>query len=178
MKALLLAASLLVPVAAHAVIDPAPGPKDSRVRSTPYDPQQVVRLTSTGLSPLQVILEAGEKPVTIAGAMVFTDPKDAKDWLARPSGNVLILQPMRQMDPSVLFLRTVIADGKERHYAFELRTREGSVADLNEKAAYMALQFAYKAQPTPEQRAVAQARQEAARVAAGERATKATLAMA
>jgi type IV secretion system protein VirB9 len=177
-QALLLTATLLAPLPALALTEPAPGPKDSRVRSTPYDPQQVVRLTSTGLSPLQVILEAGEKPVTIAGAMVFTDPKDAKDWLARPSGNVLILQPIRQMEPSVLFVRTVTADGQERHYAFELRTREGSVADLSDKAAYMTVQFAYKAQPTPEQLAAALAKREAARLATAERATKATLAMA
>src|SRR3954452_2429786 len=134
MKALLLGASLLLPAAAHAVIDPAPGPKDSRVRSTPYDPQQVVRLTSTGLSPLEVVLEAGEKPVTIAGAQVFTDPKEAKDWLARPSGNVLILQPLHAMDPSVLFVRSTTADGQERHYAFELHTREGNAADAEDKA--------------------------------------------
>jgi type IV secretion system protein VirB9 len=177
-QALLVAAALLAPLPALAVTEPMPGPKDSRVRSTPYDPQQVVRLTSTGLSPLQVILEPGEKPVTIAGALVFTDPKDAKDWLARPSGNVLILQPLRQMEASVLFVRTVTADGQERHYAFELHTREGSVADLNDASAYMTVQFAYKAQPTPEQIAAAQARREAARVTAAERATKDRLAIA
>lgn len=171
-KSLLLSAALLAPLPALAVTEPAPGPKDSRVRSTPYDPQQVVRLTSTGLSPLQVIFEAGERPVTIAGAMVFTDPKQAKDWLARPSGNVLILQPMHGMEPSVLFVRSVAADGRERHYAFELHTREGSVADLNDKSAYMTVQFAYKPQPTPEQVAAAQARRETARLAAAEQATK------
>ena len=63
-KALLLTASLLAPISALAVTDPTPGPKDSRVRSLPYDPQQVVRLTSTGLAPLEVILEAGETVVT------------------------------------------------------------------------------------------------------------------
>src|ERR1700712_6016791 len=123
---ILLAATLLTSLPALAAVDRTAGPKDSRVRSSPYDPQQVVRLTSTGLSPLQVIFEAGERPVTIAGALVYTDPKDAKDWLARPSGNVLILQPLRQLEPSVLFVRTVTADGRGRHYAFELRTREGN----------------------------------------------------
>ena len=175
LKALILAAVVLAPLPAFAVTDPAPGAKDSRVRSTPYDAQQVVRLTSTGLSPLQVILEAGEKPVTIAGALVISDPKQAKDWLARPSGNVLILQPLRQMEASVLFLRTVTGDGQERHYSFELHTREGNVADLTDKAAYMTVQFAYKAQPSPEQIAAAAARREAARSVAAERATKVRL---
>ena len=174
-KTLLLSAVVLAPLPALAVTDPAPGSKDSRVRSTPYDAQQVVRLTSTGLSPLQVILESGEKPVTIAGALVISDPKQAKDWLARPSGNVLILQPLRQMEPSVLFLRTVTADGQERHYSFELHTREGNVADTSDKAAYMTVQFAYKVQPSPEQIAAAAMRREAARSTAAERATKVRL---
>ena len=143
-------------MALPAVTDPAAGPKDSRIRTTPYDPGQVVRLTSTGLSPLQVIFEDGERPVTIAGALVFTDPKEAKDWLARPSGNVLILQPLRAMEPSVLFVRTSTADGKERHYSFELRTREGSVADAADPQAYMTVRLTYPAVPTPE--AVAAAR--------------------
>ena len=144
-----LLALALAPRPAAAVAEPPPGPKDSRVRSLPYDAQQVVRLTSTGLSPLQVIFEAGEKPLTIAGALVVTDPKEAKDWLARPSGNVLILQPLRQMEPSVLFVRTATVDGKERHYALELRTREGNLADPADKAAYMVVRFAYKAAPVP-----------------------------
>src|SRR5579862_8446913 len=144
-----------------AVVDPAAGPKDSRIRTTPYDPGQVVRLTSTGLSPLQVIFEDGEHPVTIAGALVFTDPKEAKDWLARPSGNVLILQPLRAMEPSVLFVRTTTADGKERHYSFEMRTRDGSVADTADPDAYMTVRLTYPAVPTPEAVAAAEARREA-----------------
>ena len=157
---------------APAVTDPAPGPKDSRIRTSPYDPGQVVRLTSTGLSPLQVIFEDGERPVTIAGALVFTDPKEAKDWLARPSGNVLILQPLRAMEPSVLFVRTTTADGKERHYSFELRTRDGSVADAADPEAYMTVRLTYPAAPNLEAIAAAQARREAAQAAAAERAVR------
>jgi type IV secretory pathway VirB9-like protein len=171
-----LAASLLAFLStsppAPAVTDPAPGSKDSRIRATPYDPGQVVRLTSTGLSPLQIIFEDGERPVTIAGALVFTDPKEAKDWLARPSGNVLILQPLRAMEPSVLFVRTTAADGKERHYSFELRTREGNVADTADPDAYMTVRLTYPPAPSPEAIAAARARREAAQVAADERAVR------
>jgi type IV secretion system protein VirB9 len=181
-RSILGAATLLAPLllSAHAlaVVDPAPGPKDSRIRTTPYDPGQVVRLTSTGLSPLQVIFEDGEHPVTIAGALVFTDPKEAKDWLARPSGNVLILQPLRAMEPSVLFVRTTAADGKERHYSFELRTREGRVADTADPDAYMTVRLIYPAMPTPEAIAAAQARREAAQTAATERAVRVRFARA
>jgi type IV secretion system protein VirB9 len=164
----LLSASLPV----SAVTDPSPGPKDSRIRTTPYDPGQVVRLTSTGLSPLQIIFEDGERPVTIAGALVFTDPKETKDWLTRPSGNVLILQPLRAMEPSVLFVRTTTADGKERHYSFELRTRDGNVADTADPNAYMTVRLTYPPAPSPEAIAAAQARREATQAAAEERAVR------
>jgi type IV secretion system protein VirB9 len=160
--ATVLAAPMCVSLGALAVTDPVAGPKDSRIRTTPYDPQQVVRLTSTGLSPLEVIFEAGEHAVTIAGALVFTDPKDAKDWLARPSGNVLILQPLRAVAPSVLFVRTAAADGQERHYSFELRTRDGNVADAGDPDAYMTVRITYPVVPTPEEIAAARARREAA----------------
>ena len=111
--------------------------------------------------------------------MLFrSDPKEAKDWLARPSGNVLILQPLRAMEPSVLFVRTTAADGQERHYAFELRNRTGSVTDPTDAAAYMTVQFTYRAAPGPEAIAAAQARHEAARAAAAERAVQARLAQA
>jgi type IV secretion system protein VirB9 len=175
-----LAASLLALLSssppAPAVTDPAPGSKDPRIRATPYDPGQVVRLTSTGLSPLQVIFEEGEHPVTIAGALVFTDPKEAKDWLARPSGNVLILQPLRAMDPSVLFVRTTTADGKERHYSFELRTRDGDVANTADPEAYMTVRLTYPPVPSPEAIAAERARREAAQAAADERAVRARFA--
>ena len=170
LAAVTLLAPLLLSQRALAVIDPTPDPKDSRIRTTPYDPGQVVRLTSTGLSPLQVIFEDGEHPVTIAGALVFTDPKEAKDWLARPSGNVLILQPLRAMEPSVLFVRTTTADGKERHYSFELRTRDGSVADTADPDAYMTVRLTYPPVPSPEAIAAARARREAAQAGAEERA--------
>jgi type IV secretory pathway VirB9-like protein len=160
--AMVLAAPMCAPFDARAATDPVAGPKDSRIRTTPYDPQQVVRLTSTGLSPLEVIFEAGERPVTIAGALVFTDPKEAKDWLARPSGNVLILQPLRAVDPSVLFVRTAAADGQERHYSFELRTRDGNVAEAGDPDAYMTVRITYPVTPTPDEIAAARARRDAA----------------
>ncbi len=172
LRPLLLAAALLAPVPALAVVDPAPGPKDPRVRSFAYDPQQVTRLTSTGLSPLELILEAGERPLTIAGASVFTDPKEAKDWLARSSGNVLILQPMHSMEPTMLFVRTATADGQDRHYSFELHTREGNVASTDDRAAYMTVQVAYKAVPSPEAIAQWRARRDQAAAVAAGRAVK------
>ena len=178
-RAAVLAALLLAPWPALAVTDPAPGVKDSRVRSVAYDPQQVLRLTSTGLSPLQLIFEGGEKPLTIAGVMAASKPEDAKDWLARPSGNVLILQPLHQMETSMLFVRTAAADGRERYYAFELHTREGNVADPTDRAAYMTVAFKYAPPPpTAEAAAAWRARRDQAVAARAEVAASARLASA
>lgn len=178
LRSVLLVTALFAPLPAAAVTEPVPGAKDSRIRTTPYDPQQVVRLTSTGLSPLQVIFEAGERPVTIAGPLVFTNDKDAKDWFAKSSGNVLILQPLRALEPSVLFVRTAAADGQERHYAFELRTRDGSVADTADGESYMTVRFIYRVTPSAETLADMRARREAANAIAAERAAQARLARA
>jgi len=178
-RAVVLAALLLAPGPALAVTDPTPGTKDARVRSVAYDPQQVVRLTSTGLSPLQLIFESGEKPLTIAGVMVASKPEDAKDWLARPSGNVLILQPLHQMETSVLFVRTAASDGRERYYAFELHTREGNVADPADRAAYMTVAFHYAPPPpTPEAMAAWRARRDQVAASRAEMAANARMANA
>lgn len=180
----LFAATLLAPLPALAVTEPAPGPKDSRVRSTVYDPQQVLRATSTGLTPLQFVFEAGEKAVMISGMLVQVIgdkgevPADAKDWLARRSGNVLILQPLRQVEPSMLFVRTVTADGHDRPYAFELHTRDGSMTDAADRAAYMMVQFIYKVAPSPEAVAAWRERREAAASAAADRVVRVRLAQA
>lgn len=176
LRTALLAAALLAPLPALAVTEPPPGPKDSRVRSILYDPQQVIRATSTGLTPLQFVFEPGEKAVMIAGTLVQIIGEDgkgaaeAKDWIAKRSGNVLILQPLHKMEPSMLFVRTLAADGKERPYAFELRTRDGSMTDDADKAAYMMVQFTYKHVPTPDEVAAWRARHDQMQSAASERA--------
>lgn len=175
----LLAVLLLTPCAAQAVVDPAPGAKDSRVRSVAYDQAQVIRLTSTGLSPLQLILDIGEKPLTVAGALVILDPKEAKDWFAKSSGNVLILQPLHSMEPTMLFVRTTLADGRDRNYSLELHTREGNVADATDRAAYMTVTFRYApAPPTPEAIAAWRARRDVAMAARSEFQANARLASA
>ena len=182
LRRLLMAATLLAPVPALAAAEPTPGPKDSRVRNIVYDPQQVVIATSTGQTPLQFVFDAGEKAVMVAGMLVQVIgdkgevPADAKDWLAKKSGNVLILQPLRQVEPSMLFVRTVMADGHDRPYAFELRTRDGSMTDAADKAAYMMVQFTYKPVPTPEAIAAWRARREQLQAAATDRVVQAKFA--
>ena len=174
----LLATALVASGPALAVVDPTAGPKDGRVRSTPYDPQQVVRITSTGLTPVQVLLEAGEKATGFAGVLVAKDPKAATDWYARDSGNAIVFQPLREMDPSVVFLNTVSADGEDRHYAFELVTRKGDITDVGDQAAYMLVQFTYKAKPDPAALAAQAARAAAWRADQAERDVKAKLELA
>lgn len=175
----LLAILLLTPCAAQAVVDPAPGAKDSRVRSVAYDQQQMFRLVSTGLVPLQLILETGERPLTVTGAMITSDPSKAQDWYAKNSGNVLILQPLHQMEPSILFVNSASADGRFRPYTIELHTREGNVADPADKAAYTTVSFRYlPPPPTPEAMAAWRARRDQLVVSRSEVAANARLASA
>ena len=166
LRALLLAAAILAPLPALAAVDPTPGLRDSRVRTVPYDPRQITRLYSTGGTPLELLLEAGEIPTTIAGSLVFTKPEDAKDWVARQSGNVLILYPLHMVEPTMLFVRTRTADGEGRYYSIELHTREGSITDTTDRAAYMTVAFVYPVKPSPEAIAAARTRREAREAAA------------
>ncbi len=156
-----LAMAACVSLSAHAAIDPTQAGRDPRIRSILYDTKQLVRLTSTALTPLQIVYEQGETPVMIAGSLVFHDPKLAKDWLASKSGNVLILQPLHFMQPSFLFVRTTTASGEGRHYTYELSTRDGDALTGNDPLAYVEVDYAYRHVPTPEEIAQANARREA-----------------
>ena len=72
----------------------------------------------------------------------------------------------------MLFVRTSTADGQDRHYSFELHTRDGNVASTDDRAAYMTVQVAYKVAPSPEAVAQWRARREQAAAAAADRAVK------
>lgn len=187
LRTMLIGATVLSPLSAVAMVEASPGARDTRVRSLPYDPNQVIRGTSTGMTPLHFVLEPGESPVLIAGRLVRVIgnkddpgfiPPEAKDWLAKKSGNVLILQPLRMVEPSTMFMTTTSADGEERSYDFELRTREGTMVDGYDKAAYMTVHLAYKHKPTPEQITAWQARRDALVAVRTERVAQVRMAQA
>jgi type IV secretory pathway VirB9-like protein len=163
-RALFAAVVALAPAHAFALAAPTPGARDSRVRMVAYDPMQVIALASTGLAPLQIILDTDEHAITIAGPLVRPvecspqgqsgDGKaaaaaPATDWMATSCGSVLVLAPMHVMQPSVMFLRTVRGDGTERTYQFELHTRDGSLIGGGDSGAYMSVRFQYPAAAVP-----------------------------
>jgi len=180
LAAALLGATLLNAAAAHAAVEPARAGKngDPRIRSVAYNAKQVLKVASTGLVPVQLLFEPGEHPVTITGALVAMDAKEAKDWFAQKSGNALILQPLHTMQPSFLFVRTVAAGGEERHYVLELGTRDGDPTSGTDPDAYVEVDFIYKHRPTPEEVAAWRARRDAAVHAASERGAAVRLAQA
>ncbi|GAC1497199.1 MAG: hypothetical protein NVS1B6_02750 [Steroidobacteraceae bacterium] len=175
---LLLVACTMAPLPALALADPTPGPRDSRVRVVTYDPMQMVRLCSTGLTPLTLVLEEGEHPGVIGGLMVSTNKDDAPDWYLSGSGAMITLQPMHAMKPSVLTIGGITAGKQLRPYQIQLCTRDGDITDANDREAYMTVQFRYRQQPEPVDPAaskLAQARRDAARQMAEDREAKVRL---
>lgn len=152
--------------AAHAAVDPQTHKDgDPRIRYAAYAPGQVYRLTSTGLTPLEIVFDDGESPEMIAGTLVSTDQKHAKDWYAFHHDNVLILQPLHAMAPSILFVGTGRTNGQPgRNYTFELDTRDGSVAQPD-GAAYVQVNMTYPAEEAAARAAAWRARQNAVRAA-------------
>jgi len=147
---------------AHAAVDPqAHKDGDPRIRYAAYTPGQVFRVTSTGLTPLEIVFAEGESPEMIAGTLASTDQKHAKDWYAFHHDNVLILQPLHAMAPSILFVGTSHADGQlGRNYTFELDTRDGSVA-RPDGDAYVQVNMTYPADEAAARAAAWHARQDA-----------------
>jgi type IV secretion system protein VirB9 len=147
---------------AHAAVDPQTRKDgDPRIRYAAYTSGQVYRLTSTGLTPLEIVFAEGELPEMIAGTLASTDQKHAKDWYAFHHDNVLILQPLHAMAPSILFVGTGRANGQPgRNYAFELATRDGNVAQPDGEA-YVQVNMTYPADEAAARTAAWRAHQDA-----------------
>ena len=108
----LLATSMLVSTAAHAVVEPVvPKGGDPLIRTLTYDPSQTIRLWSTGMQPLRLVFEPGETVVSVAGTRVFMSHAKAQEtggWFIpsggktdkdgnvqpAPIGDAMMLQPM------------------------------------------------------------------------------------
>jgi type IV secretion system protein VirB9 len=158
--------------AAYAAQDPQTGHGDPLIRYAPYDAGTVYRITSTGLSPVELVFSDGEQPVLITGVLVSADKKSARDWFAFHHDDVLVLQPLHEMAPSILFVSTDGADGKPgKNYTFELQTRTGNVAQPDGQT-YVQVNMTYPAQEAAERAAAWRARVATAR----EKAAQARLA--
>lgn len=142
----LLACTFLMEAQAFAMQEPAPSQQDSRIRTAPYSPSNVIHITSTDLNPVQIVLQDGEEVASFAGLQVATAAKPADmanvhDWFIRWSGNSIVLQPLKAEKQSLLFVDTKAPDGTMRHYRFQIDTRDDPPGD--DPAEYVAVNMVY-----------------------------------
>lgn len=139
---LALAASLVATVAA-AVETPRPGAADPRIKTIDYDPDQVVRLVGAFRTATQIRFAADETILHVALG-------DTSGWEVAPETNILFAKPTALGRPTNLIVTTRAAEGRTRHYTFELATRGGPTG-RNAPDTFFVVQFRY---PAEEKRAL------------------------
>lgn len=110
--------------------DPVPYKGDPAIVQIPFHGGKVYRITSTGLTPVQIVFTDGEQPILVAGKLVSSSRKTARDWYAyhAPQMNMLLFEPLHMMAPSICFVTTEGPDGQPgKNYTFELATKPGNV---------------------------------------------------
>jgi type IV secretion system protein VirB9 len=148
------------------------GANDTRIRTIDYSEKTVTRLTSTDLVPLTLVFGEGQTPFMIAGLKVVdvtppdnpaaqkaATPPACTDWCAMRHANELTLQPLKQDFGSMLVVTTKKQDGDQvvyYHYAYELVTRTGIIADAiapdgkvttpADPQSYFRVQYTYSAE--------------------------------
>lgn len=170
---------------AAAMEEPAPSKQDPRIRTATYSTSDIIHITSTGLSPIQIILQDGEQVASFAGLLVGTgtkpeDIKNLHDWLMRFSGNSIVLQPLKSEPTSLLFVDTKAPDQTMRHYRFQLDTRENAQHGADPDA-YVAVNMVYPSVLAAERQAAteeAAARRAKLQTAAAQKEAEARLAAA
>jgi type IV secretion system protein VirB9 len=130
--------------------DPIPGREDVRMRTLPYDPGQVVHL-STAVGATLVVGFGAKETVT---AVAVTDSKDLK---AMPKGNFLFFKSQEALPLQPVIVLTSTDGGGTRRYVFEIETVP--TANLSEDApgVYYSVQFTYPADEAARRRALAAA---------------------
>jgi type IV secretion system protein VirB9 len=128
---LLAGALLLSAEAAQAVETPRPGRADARVRTIEYDPQQVVHVTGSYRSAIQILFGEDETILHVATG-------DATAWDVAAEKNILFIKPKAAHGLTNLIVTTSQPNGVTRNYAFELTT-----AARAERASLYVLRFRY-----------------------------------
>jgi type IV secretion system protein VirB9 len=127
--------SALVVAPAFAEQTPVAGSQDPRMRYVPYDPDQVVHL-STGAGATLVVSFAPTETVT---AVAVTDSKDLE---AMPRGNYLFFKSKNALLPEPVIVLTS-SDTGTRRYVFEITTMKGTDLGLDNSNVYYSVQFTY-----------------------------------
>ena len=133
---LLLALSLVMGSPAQALVAPTPGPGDGRIRTTFYDPNQVVMLTGVLGYQFSIGFGEGERIENVSIG-------DAMGWQVTPNAKA-----------TLLFIKPILAGATTnmtvvtnlRRYAFELAVEKRSGKAASGTALY-GLQFLYPAPP-------------------------------
>lgn len=159
-RALLLCVALMasaMPILARAEQDPLSGTYDTRMRYVPYNPGQVVHLSTIVGDTMVVSFAATETVTSVAET-------DTIHLAAVPKGNYLFLKPSAVLALQPIIVLTQRADGSLRRYVFDIETVNDSSTANGADGVFYSVQFTYPA----DEAAAAQARAnaEAARVAA------------
>lgn len=147
--------ALWVPAAlARAEETPQAGSQDPRMRSVPYDPDQVVRL-STAVGATLVVSFGSDETVTAVAAT------DSKDLAAMPRGNFLFFKSRKALPPQPVIVLTRSDSGTKR-YVFDISTFDAATMAPDNPDIYYSVQFTYPLEEAAKRRQIATARAAAA----------------
>jgi type IV secretion system protein VirB9 len=132
--------------------DPVPGREDARMRYLPYDPGQVVHL-STAVGATLVVGFGVNESVT---AVAVTDSKDLK---AMPKGNFLFFKSQTSLPLQPVIVLTSTGGGEMRRYVFEITTVPAANLSVEAPGVYYSVQFTYPADEAAKRRALLAAAQ-------------------
>jgi len=137
---------------------PKAGKLDGRIRTVPYEPGNVVDLSTAPGAVMVIEFSSDEKVVNVAAS-------DSAYLKAQPSGNYLFFKPMAVLSPQPVVVLTRTTDGKLRRYDFEFETKKsklGADDDVDYTVVFTYPHEAYLKRLAAERAARARAEKEAA----------------
>ncbi len=134
--ALALLAGLALAQSARADQTPSPGQYDTRMRYVPYNPAQVVHL-STIVGATMVVSFAADETVTSVAET------DSLHLAAVPKGNYLFLKPSALLALQPIIVLTQRSDGSLRRYVFEIETVAAPSTADGANGVFYSVQFTY-----------------------------------
>jgi type IV secretion system protein VirB9 len=115
---------------------PRHGALDSRMRYVPYDPGQVVHLSTE----IGATLVVGFSDKEAVDAVAETDSVHLS---AVPKGNYLFFRPTAALTLQPIVVLTTLPDGQRRRYVFEIETIAAPSLGNGATGVYYSVQFTY-----------------------------------
>jgi type IV secretion system protein VirB9 len=135
-KAVLILSVMVISVPAAANQFPQHDAQDSRMRYVPYDPGQVVHLSTE----INATLVVGFSDKETVSAVAETDTTHLS---AAPKGNYLFFRPTAVLPLQPVVVLTTLPDGKMRRYVFEIETVTTPSMGNGVTSVYYSVQFTY-----------------------------------